>query len=74
MGLAFCFACLTHLKDRVFPVVPQTTRGILLAKTEQHGPSKPYTCKMRRTVAITHKTFSTNIWYQQMNKGLLQFL
>ena len=64
---------LTLLKGRVFPVVSQSTRG-LISKSRTEWPLKMFTCKLGRTVAITQKTFSANFLYQQMNKRLLQLL
>ena len=64
---------LTLLKGRVFPVVSQSTRG-LISKLKLNEPSKCLFCKMGRIVAITQKTFSANFWYQHMNKTLLQLL
>ena len=64
---------LTLLKDRVFPVVSESTRGII-SKNRTEWPLKMFTYNMGRTVAITPKTFSGNFWYQQMNKRLLQLL
>ena len=64
---------LTLFKDRLFPVVSQSTHG-LISKNKTEWPLKMFTCKMGHTVAITQKTFSANFWYQQMNKRLLQLL
>ena len=62
---------LSLLKGRVFPVVSQSTHG-LISKNRIEKLLKMFTCKMGRTV--TQKTFSENFWCQQMNKRLLQLL
>ena len=50
---------LTLLKGSVFPVVSQSTRG-LISNNRTEWPLKMFTCKMGRTAAITQKTFSAN--------------
>ena len=56
-----------YIKGRVFLVMSKCTRGII-SKNRTEWPLKVFTCKMGCTVAITQKKFSTNFWYQQMNK------